>query len=172
MLSSEGKEFIKSNNGDQFSGRKEAIDFMIKEKDSPEDIFKLWNTLHLDGWMDDADNLPTGWKKKAQSTSSIKPSQYPVLTLHKVVFRSAAVAPGKHPLVDACVPSGPRPGKSSSNAAGDGVADAVCGVHALSDGCGVEEAPLAAPHFGHTPVGPHIGHLAIEAPANSTHNFI
>ena len=64
MLSSEGKEFIKSNNGDQFSGRKEAIDFMIKEKYSPEDIFKLWNTLHLDGWMDDADNLPTGWKKK------------------------------------------------------------------------------------------------------------
>ena len=37
---------------------------MIKEKYSPEDIFKLWNTLHLDGWMDDADNLPTGWKKK------------------------------------------------------------------------------------------------------------
>ena len=106
-----------------------------------------------------------------ESTSTVKPSQYPLLTLHKVVFHSAAVAPGKHPLVDACVPSGSRPDKSSSNAVGDCVADAVCGVHALSDGCGVEEAPLAAPHFGHTPVGPHIGHLAIEAPANGTHNF-
>ena len=27
------------------------------------DIFKLWNTLHLEGWLEDV-NLPTGWKRK------------------------------------------------------------------------------------------------------------
>ena len=64
LLSSGGDEVIQSDKGEMFSGRKEAIDFMIKEKFSPEDIFKLWNTLHLDGWLDDAENLPTGWKKK------------------------------------------------------------------------------------------------------------
>ena len=57
-------EIIKTSDGVQFSGRKEAIDFMIKEGYSPESIFKLWNTLHLDGWLDDPQVLPTGWKKK------------------------------------------------------------------------------------------------------------
>ena len=60
---SEG-EIIKSRDGEEFSGRKEAIDFMIREGYSPEGIFKLWNTLHLDGWLDDPEFLPTGWKKK------------------------------------------------------------------------------------------------------------
>ena len=50
--------------GEEFSGRKEALDFMIREGYSPEGIFKLWNTLHLDGWLADPDYLPTGWKKK------------------------------------------------------------------------------------------------------------
>ena len=94
-----------------------------------------------------------------------------MLTLHKVVFSSAAVASGKHPLVDARVPGGPRPGKSSSGAVGDSAADAVCGVDALCDGCGVEEAALATPRLGHAHVGPRIGHLAIEAPDDSARNF-
>ena len=59
-----GGEIIKTNEGEEFSGRKEAIDFMIREGYSPESIFKLWNTLHLDGWIADPEYLPTGWKKK------------------------------------------------------------------------------------------------------------
>jgi len=58
------KEILKNADGQEFLGRKSAIDFMIKEKYSPTDIFKLWNTLYLDGWVDDAESLPTGWKKK------------------------------------------------------------------------------------------------------------
>ena len=63
------KEIIKNAKGALFEGRKESIDHMIKEKYSPTDIFKLWNTLHLDGWMTDEDNLPTGWKRKSEKNS-------------------------------------------------------------------------------------------------------
>ena len=50
--------------GARFEGRKEAIDQLIKEQRSPEDIFKLWSTLHRDGWEADEEKLPTSWKKK------------------------------------------------------------------------------------------------------------
>ena len=50
--------------GARFEGRKEAIDQLIKEQRSPEDIFKLWSTLHRDGWEADEEKLPTGWNKK------------------------------------------------------------------------------------------------------------
>ena len=50
--------------GARFEGRKEAIDQLIKEQRSPEDIFKLWSTLHRDGGEADEEKLPTGWKKK------------------------------------------------------------------------------------------------------------
>jgi len=55
---------IKDVKGALYGGRKEAIDQMIKEQYTPSDIFSLWSTLHLDGWMSDEDNLPTGWKIK------------------------------------------------------------------------------------------------------------
>lgn len=47
-----------------FKGRKEAIDHMILDKYPPTDIFKLWNMLHLEGWVTDDDSLPMGWKRK------------------------------------------------------------------------------------------------------------
>merc|ERR1712129_245156 len=57
-------EIIKDPKGSLFEGRKEAIDYMIKEHCSPTNIFKLWNTLHIEGWISDEENLPTGWKRK------------------------------------------------------------------------------------------------------------
>jgi len=63
------KEIIKNGKGALFEGRKESIDHMIKEKYSPTDIFKLWNTLHLDGWVTDENNLPTGWKRKSEKNT-------------------------------------------------------------------------------------------------------
>ena len=57
-------EIIKDPKGALFEGRKEAIDHMIKCGCTPTDIFKLWNTLHLEGWVTDEENLPTGWKRK------------------------------------------------------------------------------------------------------------
>ena len=66
---SQGKTLIKNPDGAIFMDRKEACVFLIKNKYSPADIFKLWSTLHLDGWIDDKENLPTGWKKKYISES-------------------------------------------------------------------------------------------------------
>ena len=60
----EGKEILMDEEGTRFEGRKEAIDQLIKEQRSPGDIFKLWSTLHRDGWVADEEKLPTGWKKK------------------------------------------------------------------------------------------------------------
>ena len=60
----EGKEILMDEEGMRFEGRKEAIDQLIKEQRSPGDIFKLWSTLHRDGWLPDEEKLPTGWKKK------------------------------------------------------------------------------------------------------------
>ena len=58
-------EIIKSSSGARFEGRKEAIDFMIKEHCSPTDIFSVWSTLEREGWRAEPDQmLPTGWKRK------------------------------------------------------------------------------------------------------------
>ena len=60
-----GKSIFINEDNKEFHNRQTAISFMIQENYPPSDIFKLWNTLHLDGWLDDPDNLPTGWKKKS-----------------------------------------------------------------------------------------------------------
>lgn len=62
--SSVAGSIIVNENGKQFNTRMDAISFLIKENYPPSDIFKLWNTLHMEGWKDDSDNLPTGWKRK------------------------------------------------------------------------------------------------------------
>jgi len=64
LASGQEYESIKDVDGNIFDGRKDAIDHMIKEHYPPTDIFNLWNTLHLEGWVDDELHLPTGWKKK------------------------------------------------------------------------------------------------------------
>ena len=56
-------EQIRYDKGNIYSSRKDAIDAMIRNNSSPSDIFKLWNTLHVEGWLEDV-NLPTGWKRK------------------------------------------------------------------------------------------------------------
>ena len=58
------KDILKNKSGSRFESRIDAIDHMIKENYTPTDIFKLWNTLHLEGWVGDDENLPTGWKRK------------------------------------------------------------------------------------------------------------
>ena len=55
---------LRTGSGQEFASRKEAIDFMIREQASPIDIFKVWNTLDLEGWLTDEEHLPTGWKRK------------------------------------------------------------------------------------------------------------
>ena len=37
---------------------------MIKERHSSQDIFKIWSTLHTEGWVSDDQHLPRGWKRK------------------------------------------------------------------------------------------------------------
>ena len=63
---SENNVLISSPKGEQFSSRIEAIASLIKNQQSPDDIFKMWSNLHLEGWVCDEDNLPSGWRRKYQ----------------------------------------------------------------------------------------------------------
>jgi len=62
-------ERLKDASGNIYKSRKDAIDHMIKEQFAPSDIFKLWNTLHVEGWLEHK-LLPTGWKRKYFSSDS------------------------------------------------------------------------------------------------------
>lgn len=46
------------------NGRVALIEHLIKENHLPEEVFALWGTLDLEGWMNDNKNLPLGWKSK------------------------------------------------------------------------------------------------------------
>jgi len=46
------------------NGRVALIEHLIKENHPPEEVFSLWGTLDLEGWMNDNKNLPLGWKSK------------------------------------------------------------------------------------------------------------
>ena len=63
---SDSSFLISSPKGEQFSSRIEAIVSLIRKQESPDDIFKLWSSLHLEGWVCDDDNLPSGWRRKYQ----------------------------------------------------------------------------------------------------------
>ena len=84
----EGKEILMDEKGTRFEGRKEAIDQLIKEQRSPGDIFKLWSTLHRDGWKADEERLPTGWKKKYFASEA---SFHYLSPMMKVVVGTAAL---------------------------------------------------------------------------------
>ena len=63
---SDNSILISSSKGEKFSSRIEAIASLIKNQQSPDDIFKMWSNLHLEGWVHDEDNLPSGWRRKYQ----------------------------------------------------------------------------------------------------------
>ena len=58
------REILKDDKGARFLDRKEGIDHLIREQSSPAHIFRLWNTLHKEGWEGDETALPTGWKMR------------------------------------------------------------------------------------------------------------
>ena len=39
---------------------------MIRSQQSPGNIFKIWISRDVEGWMCDEDNLPEGWMRKYQ----------------------------------------------------------------------------------------------------------
>ena len=53
--------------GGRFESRKEAIDYMIKGSQSSSEIFTMWNSLDVEGWISDEDHLPRGWRRKCMS---------------------------------------------------------------------------------------------------------
>ena len=61
---SDNSILISSPKGEKFSSRIEAIASMIKNQQSPGDIFRMWKNLHLEGWVCDEENLPSGWRRK------------------------------------------------------------------------------------------------------------
>ena len=64
IRSSPAGTIIVNGESREFNSRQDAVSFLIRENYPPSDIFKLWNTLHLEGWKDDNANLPTGWKRR------------------------------------------------------------------------------------------------------------
>ena len=61
---SDNNILISSPKGERFSSRIEAIASMIRNQQSPEDMFKMWRNLHLEGWVCDEAHLPSGWRRK------------------------------------------------------------------------------------------------------------
>ena len=66
---SENRVHISNSKGDTFSSRIEAMRAMIETKQSPDDIFKMWKSLDLEGWVCDEDHLPPGWRRKHSDDS-------------------------------------------------------------------------------------------------------
>jgi len=56
------------DSGRIFPDKISALHFLISEHYKPEDIYKLWITLHEDGWIVDR-NLPTGWRRKTENST-------------------------------------------------------------------------------------------------------
>ena len=70
--SGSGKEILKfGTTGGRFESRIDAIDFMIKNSQSSTDIFTMWNSLSLEGWVSDEDHLPRGWRRKASKEADM-----------------------------------------------------------------------------------------------------
>ena len=50
----------------KFSRRIKMIYSMIRSQQSPGNIFKIWISRDVEGWMCDEDSLPKGWMRKYQ----------------------------------------------------------------------------------------------------------
>ena len=44
---------------------------MIKNSQSSTDIFTMWNSLSLEGWVSDEDHVPRGWRRKTSKEGDI-----------------------------------------------------------------------------------------------------
>ena len=72
LHSASGKEILKfKTTGGRFENRIDAIDFMIKNSQSSTDIFTMWNSLSLEGWVSDEDHVPRGWRRKTSKEGDI-----------------------------------------------------------------------------------------------------
>ena len=80
------QEILKHEAGGRFETKQAAINFMIKERHSSQDIFKIWNTLHTEGWVSDENHLPRGWKRKYVSN---KKTYYYLSPMMEVVKTSS-----------------------------------------------------------------------------------
>ena len=57
-------EILRNSAGARFAGRREAVQFMIRAGCNPEDIFRLWSSLGVEGWESDEANLPREWRRR------------------------------------------------------------------------------------------------------------
>ena len=67
---SNNKVLISNSKGETFSSRIEAIESMISNQQSPEEIYQMWSGLHVEGWVCDEVNLPAGWRRKQMTVDS------------------------------------------------------------------------------------------------------
>ena len=66
---SDNNDHISNSKGDTFSSRIEAMRAMIETKQSSDDIFRMWKSLDLEGWVCDEGYLPPGWRRKYSDES-------------------------------------------------------------------------------------------------------
>ena len=64
LASDRDPEILRSGSGARFAGRREAVQFMIRAGCNPEDIFRLWSSLAVEGWESDEANLPREWRRR------------------------------------------------------------------------------------------------------------
>jgi len=53
---------ISGPNGNKFSSRRHALEFMLKSGEEPTSIVKVWRTLSKEGWEEGGNLLPAGWR--------------------------------------------------------------------------------------------------------------
>ena len=64
LASDRDPEILRSGSGARFAGRREAVQFMIEAGCPPEDIFRLWSSLDVEGWQSDEASLPREWRRR------------------------------------------------------------------------------------------------------------
>ena len=94
-IDSEHNVHISNSKGDTFSSRIEAMRAMIETKQSPEDIFKMWKSLDLEGWVCDEGYLPPGWRRKYSDESEtytyLSPLMEVIQRLSLNILRTAVI---------------------------------------------------------------------------------
>ena len=79
-------DYVITENNYQFQSRRAAIEYVIKENYDPQVIYKMWNTLDVEGWVTE-DRLPKGWR--VRSKDRLKDNwQFYFLSPQMEVFKS------------------------------------------------------------------------------------
>jgi len=79
---------IAGPNGNKFSSRRHALEFMLKSGEEPTSIVKVWRTLSKEGWEEGGNLLPAGWRvSKSSKLSKFLNREMQILVNHDEVLK-------------------------------------------------------------------------------------